>query len=142
MKKGLSVIALLFVFLLIGCNSDGKSDKGVIYDYDDSDTELSDELKAKIGDWVKVGVECYGVLVSIDGEGLPQVGMPLRAQVIRIRKDEIKMKSLENVMFGPQEGCTKMGISSGETWWEKEGDLFQTKEEAEEFLRKLGILEE
>ncbi len=142
MKKGVTVITLLFVFLLSGCNSEGKSEKEVTYDYEESNVELNADLKAKIGDWIKQGVECYGVLVAIDTDGLPQVGMPIKAKVIRIKKDQIKMKSLENVNFGPQKGCTKMGIASGETWWEKDGDLFQTKEEAETFLRQLGILSE
>ena len=142
MKNWISVIILLLAFSLSGCNSDGKSDKEESYDYSESNAELNAELKAKIGDWLKQGVECYGVLVALDGDGLPQVGMPIRAKVIRIKKDQIKMKSLDNVNFGPQKGCTKMGIASGETWWEKDGDLFQTEEEAKAFLRKLGILSE
>ncbi len=140
MKKLISVVILLFAFSLSGCNSKGKSDKEVTYEYQEVDVDLNAELKARIGSWAKQGIECYGVLVALDGDGLPRVGMPIKAKIVRIKKDQIKMKSLANVNFGPQQGCTKMGISSGETWWETEGDLFQTKEEAEAFLNQLGIL--
>lgn len=140
MKKGVTIITLLLALSFIGCNTNGKSDNEESYNYSETNAELNPELKAKLGDWVKQGVECYGVLVALNTEGIPQVGKPIRAKVIRIKKDQIKMKCLENVSFGPQEGCSKMGIASGETWWEKEGDLFQTEEEALAFLRKKGIL--
>jgi len=142
MKKWISVIALLLVVAISGCNSEGGSKEESSYEYEEPSTELNAELKAKIGDWAKEGVECYGVLVAIDASGIPQYGMPIKAKIVRMKASKIKMKALESVNMGPKEGCSKMGMSYGESWWEVEGELFQTKEEAEAYLRKQGLLRE
>ncbi len=141
MKKWISVIALLVAITISGCNSGNKSEKTATYDYKEPNVEMSAALKAKIGDWAKKGIECYGVVVAVDKNGIPQHGLPVKAKIIRIKKDEIKMKAMESVNIGPKEGCNQMGMSYGETWWEKDGDLFQTKEKAEAFLRKQGLLQ-
>jgi len=142
MKKWISVIALLLVVAISGCNSEGGSKEEASYEYEEPSTELNAELKAKIGDWAKEGVECYGVLVAIDASGIPQYGMPIKAKIAKIKASKIKMKALESINMGPKEGCSKMGMSYGESWWEVEGELFQTREEAEAYLRKQGLLRE
>ena len=69
-------------------------------------------------------------------------GKPVKARVIDFRNNGIEMKSLENVSLVRLKGCTKMGISLGETWVEKEGELFATREEAENYLKKKNLLME
>jgi hypothetical protein len=49
------------------------------------------------------------------------------------------MKALEKINIGPKEGCSEMGISKGETWMEKDGELFQTKDEAVTYLKDKGL---
>lgn len=137
MKKGISIFILVLTIAISGCNSPGE--ENVTYEYNAADTELSAELRAKIGDWAQEGVDCYGVVVGLDANGISQNGVPVKAKIVRIKKDKIKMKALETINIGPEEGCSKMGITYGQTWWELEGDLFQTIEEAEVFLRELGL---
>ena len=142
MKKWISIFVLLLVIAISGCNSGGKSDKETIYEYSEPNIELNAALKAKIGDWAKKGVECYGIILAVDSDGLPEMGLPIKAKITRIKENKLKMKALEKINLGPKEGCSKMGIAYGETWWETDGDLFQTKEEAEKFLRQQGLLVE
>ena len=142
MKKWISVIALFVVVAISGCNSDGESSEEATYDYEGPSTELNAELRSKIGDWAVNGVECYGVLVAIDGTGIPQYGLPIKAKIVKIKANKIKMKAVESVNMGPKEGCSKMGMSYGESWWEIEGDIFQTLEEAEAYLSKQGLLKD
>lgn len=133
---------LLLVIAISGCNSEGKSAEEATYEYEGPSTELNAELRAKIGDWAKEGVECYGILVAIDATGIPQYGLPIKAKIVRIKASKIKMKAAESVNMGPKEGCSEMGMSYGESWWEVDGDLFQTKEGAEAYLSKQGLLKE
>lgn len=141
-KKWISIFVLLLVIAINGCNSGGKSDKETIYEYSEPNIELNAALKAKIGDWAEKGVECYGIILAVDSNGLPEMGLPIKAKIIRIKENKLKMKALEKVNLGPKEGCSKMGIAYGETWWETDGDFFQTKEKAEKFLRQQGLLME
>ena len=67
-------------------------------------------------------------------------GKPVKAKVIAINNNEIKMKSLENVSLMEVQGCSKMGLSKGETWLEADGDLFKTKEEALAYLKNRNLI--
>lgn len=142
MKK-LNLLFFISIFtLLIACHSKTESGNEVIYEYEEETSELGAELKAKIGDWAEEGAVCYGCVVSVDKNGTPIIGKAVKAKIIRIKSDSIKMKALESVSVaeGEQEGCSKMGLSRGETWWETDGDLFQSKEEAETYLKEKGLL--
>jgi hypothetical protein len=88
---------------------------------------------------VKEGITCYGVVVGIDKDGKPLYGKPVKAKVVNIKGNEVKMKALESVSLAEVKGCTKMGIKKNETWIEKEADLFQTEEEAINFLKQKKI---
>jgi hypothetical protein len=59
--------------------------------------------------------------------------------VVEIGKNAVKMKSLESVNLAEIEGCSKYLIDKGETWDEKEGDLYHTREEAIEALKRMKI---
>jgi len=137
-------VTLLFMVLLIISACGGKKTDGneVIYEYNEETVELNPEVKAHLGDWVKPGVVCYGVVVSVDADKTPILGKPVKAKVLLIKNDGVKMKALENVTVGvgEKQGCSKLGISEGETWVETEGDLFKTREEAETFLANKGLL--
>lgn len=142
MKK-LNLVLLITVFaLFIACQSKKESGNEVMYEYEEETSELSPELKARIGDWAEEGSVCYGCVVSVDKYGNQIVGKAVKSKILRIKSDSLKMKALESVSVaeGEQEGCTKMGLSKGETWWETEGDIFLTKEEAETYLKEKGLL--
>lgn len=123
------------VILLVALSCTRKpDDAGVVYEYVEKKAELSAELQEQIGSWAEEGTSCYGILALIDGEGVMQEGAVIHAKIIRFRGDSVKMKSLENIKLREVEGCDQMGIKKGETWWETEGDIYQTEEEAAEKL--------
>lgn len=137
MKHLFSLLTISIFALLISCNSNKKANSDEVYEYVEQSTELNEHLAARVGDWIEEGLTCYGILALVDAKGVIQEGQVIKAKVVRIKSDSIKMKSLESINLREVEGCDKLGISNGETWWEEEGDLFKTKEEAEEFLSKV-----
>lgn len=139
MKNLISIFVIATIFTFSACNTKNKSAEIAGYNYQEKSTELNKELQAKVGDWVEKGTVCYGVVVAVDASGTPQHGKPVKAKVVRISNDEIKMKALEKISIGPKEGCSEMGISRGETWQEKEGDLFKTEDEAIAYLKEKGL---
>lgn len=141
MKKYTFIIISLIFLGQVACKSGKESGNEVIYEYEEEVAELNPELKSKIGDWVEEGAVCYGCVVSLDENKKPISGKSVKAKIIRIKTDGLKMKALENVSVGEGEhqGCTKLGISRGETWVETDGELFLTREEAEQFLSKMGL---
>ena len=135
-------IVVLLTCLLVGCADSGSKSKDIAdYEYEGGDEQLNDVLSQKVGLWAKQGVECYGVVVLQDENLMPTKGKPVKARIIQIKADGLKMKSLENVNLAPKAGCSKIGLNKGDTWWETEGDLFQTEVEAEKFLISKGLLE-
>ncbi|MCG6186766.1 hypothetical protein [Maribellus maritimus] len=142
MKNLISILTLVSIVVFSACNSKNKSDEIANYAYEEKTAELNKELQNKVGDWIEKGSVCYGLVVAIDGSGTPKHGKPVKAKVVRISDDEIKMKALEKINIGPKEGCSEMGISRGETWMEKDGELFQTKDEAVTYLKDKGLFME
>jgi hypothetical protein len=140
------MIRTAFILLIIGitalsaCNSGKKSEEIKNYAYKEPSTVLNKKLTSKVGDWVQEGTVCYGLVVSVNSQGKVLNGLPVKAKVISMKSDSFKMKALENVSLSLVKGCTKKGISKGETWWETEGDLFKTSEEAVAFLTSKGWL--
>ena len=142
MKKRNLIFLMSAILVLAACNRNRESGNEVMYEYEEEIGELSPELKEKIGTWAEVGSVCYGCVVSVDQYGNYMIGKPVKAKILRFKGDSVQMKALEavSVAEGEIEGCTKMGLARGETWWETEGDLFNSREEAEKYLRELGIL--
>ena len=138
MKNSLFIFFLVTAVCLTGCNSKKKSEEIKNYTYQENQATLNDHLKGKVGSWVEQGKMCYGLIVSVDAQGKVKKGLPVKAMIIDIKPDSFKMKALENVNLAEIKGCKKMGISKGETWWETEGDLFKTKDEAITFLKGKG----
>jgi hypothetical protein len=142
MRKLNLLLILTALIIFSACNKSRESGNEVMYEYEEEIGKLSPALKARIGSWAEEGAVCYGCVVAIDGNGNQINGKPVKAKILSFNADSIKMKALENVSVaeGVAEGCSKMGISRGETWWETEGDIFQSQNEAEAYLREKGLL--
>lgn len=128
MKNVPTLIAFVAMILVVSCS--GNKDPEVVYEYQEKTYELSDELQEKIGSWAEEGMSCYGILALVDKEGVIQEGSVIKARILRFNGDSVKMRSLESKQLREVEGCDQMGISRGETWWETEGDIYRTEEEA------------
>jgi hypothetical protein len=139
MKRSVWIPLIIVIVLLSGCNPSSSKKPDKIYQYKEEEkVVLNDKLQERIGDWAEEGMVCYGLAV-LRRQGVGYVdGAVIKARILRIKSDSVKMKSLETVNLAEVEGCTKMGISAGDVWWETEGDLFQTREAAQEYLS--GIL--
>ncbi len=139
MKSLFLLFALLAIFALAGCNSQKKSKEVASYKYDEKKVEMSTEFRKLVPEWVKVGKICYGLVVQVDGNGKEIKGKPVKAKVVQIKRDAIIMKALERVSLVEVESCKKMGLSRGDTWEEKDGDLFLTKQDAINALKAKKI---
>lgn len=140
MRNPIPIIIFTTLVVITGCNSKNKSDEIANYTYSDDSAQLVVDWKNEIGDWLDNGVECYGLVVAVNSKDVPQRGKPVKAKVLRISKNEIKMKALENVNIAPSKDCPSMGITEGETWLEKEAELFKTKEDAIAYLSSKSLL--
>ena len=134
----LSIIFFSLIFLF-SCNSQKKSNEVASYEYEEEKVEMSAELRSKTPEWVVEGKICYGLVVQIDKNKKPIKGKVIKAKVIQIQKDAIKMKALESASLVEVEGCTKMGINKGDTWDEKQGDFYLTKEDAINALKAMNL---
>lgn len=135
--KRLSFSIFIISFLIFAsCNSKKKSNEIASYSYEEETIEMSDKLKSLVPDWVVEGKICYGLIVQIDKDKNPVFGKPIKAKVVRIKKDAIIMKALENVSLIEVEDCSKMGLTKGETWNEEDGDFYLTKLDAVNALKK------
>lgn len=135
MKSLIFIIA--GIVLLLNLWSCSQSDKTKIleqYKYEESKDVSNDLIVKRIGPWVKEGMTCYGIVVVHGENGLAARAKEVKAKVISIQSDKVKMRSLENVIMNQVEGCNKFSLKEGEDWDEIEGDLFQTKEEAIKFI--------
>jgi hypothetical protein len=140
MRRTAFILLLCVITLFSACNSGKKSDEIKNYVYKEPSAVMNKKLTSKVGDWVQEGTVCYGLVVGVNSQGKVLKGLPVKAKVITMKTDSFKMKALENVSLSLVKGCTKKGISKGEFWWETEGDLFKTKEEAVAFLTGKGWL--
>jgi hypothetical protein len=130
----LNFVAFVLLANLLGC---GQADKTKIleqYKYEEAGI-VSDEINQKQAKaWVKEGITCYGIVVVFDNNKIPIRVKEVRAKVIGIQSDKVRMRSLENIKMAPVKGCNKFSISAGEDWDEVDDELFQTKEEAVGFI--------
>jgi hypothetical protein len=133
--------AIIGILLFAGCNSQKKSNEVASYKYDEKKVEMSDELRSKVPDWVVEGKVCYGLVVQIknDKNKTPVFGKPIKAKVVQIKEDAIVMKALERVSLVEVESCSKMGLNRGDTWEEKDGDFFLTRQDAINALKAKNL---
>ena len=139
-KLGFVFYSMVIVIAFQSCNSANKSKEIEQYQSPETKNQLNETLQKKVGDWIKEGVDCYGVIMLISKEGDVRAVKELKAKVLIIEDDKIKMKALENVSLTPKPDCFKIGIAKGGTWWEEEGDLFQTREKALEYIKTIKIV--
>jgi hypothetical protein len=129
----LSIIFLLPIFIF-SCNSQKKSNEVASYKYEEKKVEMSAELRSKTPEWVVEGKVCYGLIVQTKKDKnkneIPVFGKPIKAKVVQIKEDAIIMKALERVSLVEVENCTKQRLDKGDTWEEKDGDFFLTKQAA------------
>jgi hypothetical protein len=102
-----------------------------------TESVLNSDLEAKLGSWLRKDTECYGIVVGYFADG-KTLGKAVKCRVVSIKPDKIKMKTVESVSLLEGEGCDKMGLAYGDTWWEEEGDIFRTREEAEAYIKSKG----
>ncbi len=139
MKSQLLSLIFLVLLTLSSCNSQKKSNEVASYQYEEEKVEMSAELRSIVPEWVVKGKICYGLVVQIDSNKNPIKGKTIKAKVIEIQRDAIKMKALESVSLVEVEGCTKMGLNKGDVWDEKDGDFYLTKEAAISALKEKGL---
>ncbi len=141
MSKFISLFSLLIFLVLATSCTNTRGDQKVTASEAPvaikSDAKLNPDLDAKLGSWLKKDVECYGIVVGYFADG-STLGKSVKCRVVAIKPDKIKMKTIESVSLLPGEGCDKMGLAYGDTWWEEEGDIFRTREEAETYIREKG----
>jgi hypothetical protein len=130
---------LLAAIILFSCNSKNNSNEVANYVYDEKTAELNPEMVKKIGNWINEDVICYGLIVSIDEEGNAVRGKPVKAKVVKMAGNEIKMKALESINIAKNQDCKALGIKKGTTWVETDGELFKTKEEADHYLEMKNL---
>jgi hypothetical protein len=141
MKKQAFTLMMALIIFLGGCHSRNRSEEIKNYAFQEENATLNETMHGKVGSWVEEGTVCYGLVVLVSTEGKILRGLPVKSKVVSITSDSLKMKAMENVSLAAVKGCKKMGLSKGEIWWETQGDLFKTKEEAEAYLKGKGWLQ-
>ncbi len=130
--------ALLFLvtIALVACNNKNKSNEIANYTYSD-EVKFNKLLEERVGDWITQGIDCYGILVMTNSDDVIVSARPVSVKAMHLSADAIKVKANERVSLAPKEGCNVMGLEKGDTWWEKEGDLFKTYDEAVVYCKDL-----
>nr|WP_321485797.1 hypothetical protein [uncultured Draconibacterium sp.] len=139
MRKLVLLVILGTSLCIISCNSSKNSEEIASYTYQEKEIAMSDALLVKIPAWVEEGKICYGLLVQVTKENKPVSGKPVKAKVVQIDENSVKMKALETVILFEGTDRNLKGINKGQVWEEKEGDLFLTSDEAVEMLENMGI---
>lgn len=139
MKVQIFTFLVFIPLIFCNCNSSKRSEEIATYTYIEEKIELNDTLKAKVPAWVQEGKICYGLVVQINKYKEPVKGKPVKAKIVQINENSVKMKALESVSLVEEEGCDQMGISKGQTWDEVEGDLYLTLEAALNALEKMSF---
>lgn len=129
---------LLFMTSCSGNKTGIPADNGASSKPAQTEVVLNENLQKKVGSWMKKGVECYGIIVGSSKEAGKFIGKSVKCKVISIKPDKIMLKTLESVNLMKSYGCDRLGLSYGDTWWEEEGDIFKTREEADAYLVEKG----
>ena len=135
MKPKFFLLAL-FLIALVSCHNRHNSEEIASYSYS-AEVKLSKVLFDRIGNWVAQDQECYSFIAMYNDDDELIFAKPVKAKVLVITEKAIKMKALETVTLAPKHDCMKLGIEKGDTWWENDGDLFRTQEEALAYINAL-----
>ena len=135
-------ILIIFYILLASC----KKETQILYpeNYNLEQFSKEDILKVyqdSIGQWFTKGVICYGIVIlNFEKQLSPiKVGIPVKVKVISFSEEGIKCKLLENIKPYEALGCQKLEIKVGQTWLEKNMELFQNEDDAFDFLIKNNL---
>ena len=140
MKKAIIILTVLVATLTISnCSNKSESKSTSERETDFNSNSSSSTNKDSIGTWAQKGVECYGIIIA-NQQNNKTIGKSVKCKIIAISEGKIKLKALENVNLSKSNGCNKLGVSYGYTWWETEGDLYRTREEADQLLKDKGWL--
>ena len=103
--------------------------------------EEEEKEKKTFPEWVERGADCYGIVVFTFPDGRT-VGHSIKARIILVADDKVRMRALETINLSQHEGCSAIGVRFGDTWWEDDpNDLFKTRKEADDYLRKHGWMD-
>ncbi len=133
-------VSLMLSFQMLLLSNEGEGircmDEGPIVT--EAKPDLADDKD--FPDWVQRGEYCYGIAVFALPDG-STVGRSLRARIVVVAEEQIRLRAMESVTLGQVEGCSAMAVGYGDTWWEKDPtEVFQTREEADAFLAEKGWL--
>lgn len=137
MKIKKLLVCFFSVLFVVGCNTKHKSSEVASYKYD-AESDKKQSVNVDVPDWVKEGTICYGLVVqhSKEEEYKYKKGKPVKAIVVSIGEHAVKLKALETVSLVKTIGCDQQRIVIGEVWDEVDGDIYKTREEAIEVLKK------
>ncbi|HYQ58918.1 MAG TPA: hypothetical protein VEP89_16365 [Draconibacterium sp.] len=141
MKILSSILVLLISICFFSCNSSKRTEEVASYAYVEQPKVMSDELKANLPDWVQDGKVCYGLIIQINTEKVPVSARPIKAKVVQVNENAIKMKALESIKMKKKKSCSGFMVSKGETWDETAGQLYLTREEAVNALKEMNLYE-
>lgn len=125
---------ILLIVSLTGCGERNQSKKLAGYKFEDDTTLLPAANISNIEPWVKEGLTCWGIIMVVDKAGNPLRIKEVHVKVDRVEPGNIKLEALENVFLGHNPGCDRIAFKKGNTWTEKNGDLFKTQPEAIHFI--------
>lgn len=134
-QSTLVTLCAILAVTICGCGSGNKSKQIKDYKYTEEKAAVNDSIPTKAESWITEGMTCYGVIISLNSWGKAIKVCEIEAKVISIQPGLIKMKALEDLAMVMVQGCDKVRIKKGETWDEKEGELFRTREEAVKFIK-------
>lgn len=129
-------LIFLIIHLSLGGCANKRKDSELAHYTSSHDMSYRGKTEHGIGKWVKEGGECYGIVTVVNNNGAVVAGSPIKVKTIIILPNEIKLKALESIDFGKHSECDQMKVDQGDTWWEDDGELFQTKQEVFTYLEQ------
>lgn len=138
MKSHTILLLAVTISIITSCNSIQKPKPANQVQYTEEEEKLSVGLQNKIGAWAKNGTECYGIVILAGEKNTVQSGKSVKVMIVQLKSDSLKVKVLEDVSLGQKKDCSQLGVNVGYTWWETDGDLFLTREDADNYLKSKG----
>jgi hypothetical protein len=128
-----NIILLIVLIQLVSCGSNNDPGQSVS---ETSPVVLGVTANSQPKEWMKPGAECYGIVAYFKDEKFVEA-TTVKSQIIEISVRGIKCKALESVKVFGHYGCEKIGIKTNDIWYDLPNDLFQTREEALDFIENL-----
>lgn len=130
------LFSLLFTYVMLLFPGNGMA--LVSHKYNTNECFLQD-IK-QVPEWVTRGADCFGIVFFTFPDGTT-LGQSIKTKVLLVDEGQVRLRAMESVNLAAREGCGALGVNYGDTWWETEpGDLFETREKADQFLKEKGWL--